>query len=83
MSNYPQWWVQKPCRHWTAEQNRRFRLVRLDGPINYCGEYPAHQFDADSGTLTRKAYGVRGHELQRRAKDSEIPGDLFMEVMEQ
>jgi hypothetical protein len=78
---YPQWWVQRPCRHWTPANNRRFRLVRLDGPTDYCGTYPSHVFDANSGKLVHQPYGTNGHELLRRANDREIPGDLFMEIM--
>jgi hypothetical protein len=74
---YPQWWVMRPCRYWDAARNRRFRFVRLDGPTNYCGEYPCHKFDGDTGELRRDPYGVRGHELLRQAKDKEIPVDLF------
>lgn len=78
---YPEWWISRSCRHWDAARNKRFRFVRVDGPTDYCGTYPAHQFDADAGTLRRMPYGVRGHELLRLARPAEIPGDLFTEVL--
>lgn len=78
---YPQWWIARRCIHWDAARNRRFRLIRVDGPSDHAGRKPSYQFDADTGVLHRMPWGVGGHMLLRRANAKEIPGDLFMEIM--
>lgn len=78
VETFPQWWVMKRCRHWDAAKNRRFRLVRLDGPTDYCGSYPCHIFDGERHDLRWQSYGIKGEELLRRASTNEIPSDLFL-----
>lgn len=66
------WWVMKPCRHWDKERNLRFRFIRIDGPTDHCGIYPATILDGQTGELRRQPYGVRGGELARRATPKEL-----------
>lgn len=72
-AGYPQWWIMRSCKHWTADKNRRFRLVRLDGPTDYCGTYPAHGFDGELKVIEPLPYGVKGGDLLRRASVGEVP----------
>lgn len=62
--------------HWSPEQNRRFRVYRLDGPTNHVGRYPGAVWDAD-----RKEWidqyrqgGIAGHELARAATTKDLKG---------
>lgn len=66
----------KRCPHWSPAQNKRFRMVRIDGPGGFLGDKPGYQHDAEKGTLTRNRYGFHGHELLRLAKPNEIPADF-------
>lgn len=63
----------KPCRYWDREKNKRFALVRIDGPSDDGGNKPGYQYDAEKNALTRQGYGFKGHDLKRLATTKEIP----------
>lgn len=74
---FPEWWIMRPWPHWSAEQNKRIRFVRLDGPTDHLGHYPSHYFDGKLQIVEKRIFGTRGTELLRRCRPTEIPVNLF------
>jgi len=74
LPEYPQYWIARPCWHWDAARNRRFRLYRLDGPVDHCGRYPGFVWDAERREWLDQCRfgGIAGYELARRATGDEI-----------
>ena len=68
--------------HWDAARNKRFRVVRIDGPSDWCGNKPSYQYDAEKHLLSRNRDGIKGHELSRIAKPKEIPSLEGVTVIE-
>jgi len=76
--DYPQWWVMVPCRHWDAAKNKRYRFIRLDGPLDRQYGYPAMILDGVKNEMVSPAGQVDGSILLRRA----TPGELQTTIPE-
>ena len=72
----PRYWIARQCSHWSPEQNRRFRLYRLDGPTDHVGRYPGAVWDADRKQWLdqRCLGGIATYELLRPAAIKDLKG---------
>lgn len=70
------YWIATRCPHWSKEQNKRFRLVRIDGEMNHVGRYPSAVWDADRKLWLDQARmgGTSGHELAHPAAPKDLTG---------
>lgn len=67
-----EYWIAHPCRHWSAELNKRFRLYRIEGGSDHAGNLPGSVWDAERASWVEQRHGINACTLKRQASRAEI-----------
>jgi len=75
----PHFYLSRKCPHWSQEQNKRFRLYRVDG-VNSSSKPLGRTWDGRDQEWVGSDFGLYWDDMLRRAKPREIRRILMERV---